>query len=214
MTIDVAIDLSQNHGPARNQGNRPTCLAFALSDMNGVHNGFQGFLSPDYVYANAAILMPGWRPGDGLTLDSSLAAVQSPGQPEEQHWAYSNDEPATPLIAPPLYDPMYAASFKKSMPDLNEIVSCVDRGEPVGLIMNLTREFFSPEDITGIIPFTDGALPSSSHAVLVVGYGIHMVTRELHFFIRNSWGDGWGVQGHAWVSSEYINAHATNTFGA
>ena len=36
MTVDVECDLRFRFGPARDQGSRPTCLAFAASDFEGV----------------------------------------------------------------------------------------------------------------------------------------------------------------------------------
>ena len=35
MTMIAEIDLRAVHGGIRDQGERPTCMAFALSDLNG-----------------------------------------------------------------------------------------------------------------------------------------------------------------------------------
>ncbi|WP_432710899.1 hypothetical protein [Pseudomonas syringae] len=33
------------------------------------------------------------------------------------------------------------------------------------------------------------------------------------FLIRNSWGEAWGNNGHAWIPAKYIAAYATCAFG-
>ena len=42
----------------------------------------------------------------------------------------------------------------------------------------------------------------SGHAVLGVGTGVIDTTRVM--LVRNSWGPDWGLQGHAWVSEDYL----------
>jgi hypothetical protein len=213
MTMNVTTDLRGGMQLIRHQGSRPTCLAFALSDLNSAHQDASYVLSVEYLYASAAIDMPGWRPGDGLTLSCGINAVASPGQPTEENLPYTMTEPPVPLKALPLYDPMYSCSIRRMSPSVNEIIATTNDGKPLGLIVNLTLTFYSPTQPGGIIEFQDSALPNRKHAVLAVGYGIGSDTTEPHVLIRNSWGAGWGLNGYGWLPQKYIEVHALDAFG-
>lgn len=214
MTMNVTVDLRGSMDEIRHQGSRPTCLAFALSELNRVYQKAPETLSADYLYSSAALAVPGWRPGDGLVLSSGLAAVGTPGQPSERQFPYSSTEPTVPLMLLPQYPPMYKASFIRIAPSVKEIVAFADGGKPLGLVVNLTLTFFDPSKPDGIVTFEDVALPGHRHAILSVGYGIDSTTQEPHVLIRNSWGERWGLNGYGWISQSYIEAHALDAFGA
>ncbi len=48
---------------ARNQGNRPTCLAFAVTDIN--RRFAPEDLGPEYFYQATVLRIAGWQLGDG-----------------------------------------------------------------------------------------------------------------------------------------------------
>jgi len=49
---------------------------------------------------------------------------------------------------------------------------------------NLNR--FNPFEIT-------------NHAVLLVGWGVDATTQEKYWIVKNSWGEGWGIDGYFWI---------------
>lgn len=79
MTIHEEIVLPERELTIRDQGSRPTCLAFVISDINARYG--PGLLSPEYVYRATAQMTPGWSPGKGLQVPIALAA-SAKGQPE------------------------------------------------------------------------------------------------------------------------------------
>ena len=97
MSITPTIDLRATHGRARQQGQRKTCLAFALSDLNGHRHSRPAQLSPEHLYREAAAHMPGWKPDGGLTLEAALRAVSAPGQALEAAVPYQDADPPLPL---------------------------------------------------------------------------------------------------------------------
>lgn len=207
------VDLRSGHGPIRDQQARPTCLAFSLSDLNGFQHKLPGMLSPEYLYREAARLTPGWMPHQGTWLDAALLAIDTPGQPEEANDPYQQDEPALPLVSA-AKAPLYSGAYKK----LPCAIATLDHallvaGHSVGLAINLTPEFLTPDPGHAVIAFSPAFLPGSGHAVLVVGKGEHSVNGETHYLIRNSWGPSWGADGHAWLSQRYIDTHALRIFG-
>jgi hypothetical protein len=209
--IVPTIDLRSKHGAIRDQGKRPTCLAFALSELNRVHAGAPADLSPEYLYMEAARQMAGWRPGEGLNIDSGLQAVGTPGQPEEASCPYQPAEPPLPLAAASSHHPMYGSRLKRLRNDLQIVTATITAGSSVGLVVQLTQEFFDPRD--GTVEFSSAVIPWQSHAVVGVGLGNDTATGEAHVLIRNSWGPTWGTDGHAWLPARYVDKHTVCVMG-
>lgn len=213
MTILASIDLRSLHGVARDQGGRPTCLAFALSDLNGHRHQQPALLSAEYLYRQAAGLMPGWKPGDGLDISSALVAVSAPGQALEASAPYVVDEPTIPLTANPHCTPLFRGSYTRQVPLMSTIESALAADRSIGLVLRLTMDFFSLPSDSPRVPFSPLTMPGQSHAVVAVGMGYDVQTNERHVLIRNSWGTSWGDHGHAWLPEQYIISHTLCAFG-
>lgn len=194
--------------PARPQGRRPTCLAFALSDLNRPEAPAD--LSPEFLYRAAAILSPAWVPGGGVTFDAMQEASRS-GQPEEVAFPYCIGEPSHPISPLPLGLKHYGKVLQRVSADPTDIACLITAGQPIGLGVRVTREFFKPEG--GVIPFSDQVMAGLLHAVVAIGVGHEEGSSAPWFYVRNSWGPQWGVDGHAWVSGAYVSAHAECAFG-
>lgn len=66
MPVQAAVDLSNSLGPARCQGQRSTCMAFAMSDLNRAASGAPEVLSAEFLYRAAGALTR-LEPWAGLT---------------------------------------------------------------------------------------------------------------------------------------------------
>lgn len=194
--------------PARPQGRRPTCLAFALSDLNRPRAPAD--LSPEFLYRAAAILNPAWVPGSGVTFDAMREASRG-GQPEEVEFPYCTDEPSHPISPLPSGLKHYGQLLQRVSADPTDIACLITAGQPIGLGLRVTREFFKPQD--GVVPFSDQVMAGLLHAVVAIGVGHEEGSSAPWFYVRNSWGPQWGVDGHAWVSGTYVSAHAECAFG-
>jgi hypothetical protein len=90
--IVVSVDLRPSFGPVRNQGPRPTCMAFAASDTHaGLRSGWTP-LSCEFAFYHAQ-RRAGRPPNKGALLSAMLDALREDGQPAEMGWPYL---PATP----------------------------------------------------------------------------------------------------------------------
>lgn len=194
--------------PARPQGRRPTCLAFALSDLNRPRAPAD--LSPEFLYRAAAILSPAWAPGGGVTFDAMQEASRS-GQPEEVAFPYCSEEPSLPVAPLPLGLKHYGGLLQLVSRDPTDIVSLIADGQPVGLGLRVTRGFFKPKG--DVVSFSDEVMAGLLHAVVAIGVGHEEGCSAPWFYVRNSWGPQWGANGHAWVSGAYVSAHAECAFG-
>lgn len=208
--IQVDIDKSEILGRARQQGMRPTCLAFAASDLNAFSHS-TGQLSVEYVCHHSAKLAVDWEPSQGFTTAAVLDAIANPGQPAEDSYPYLVDEHDAPLRPPVgVAGPLYTSIKRSRHLTYADVLKHVQAGEAVGVVMAVTESLYYPKD--GVIAFDPLVIPDLYHALVVVGVGTHTLLGEKHLLIRNSWGVDWGIRGHAWVSERHVALHLIEGF--
>ena len=201
MNIVVDKDLRGNFGPARDQDPRPTCMAFAASDAHaGARAGWQP-LSVEWAYYYA-LKRDGGVAHDGVTMGGMLAALRFDGQPEEEAWPYIA-ELFTDLTAwvPPKANPVFRRESTPLAATIETLIARIDADEPVLFTMSVSPAFFRP-DSDGVVASTEALQPSRVHALVAVGQGHRIGDRFL--LVRNSWGEAWGLGGHAWVETSYL----------
>lgn len=207
--ITTIVDHSNHYRSARNQGVRPTCLAFAVSDINAFHHNSEE-LSIDYLCHHAAKDTPGWA-GEGFALDVMFSAVSNEGQPFEHLYPYCLDDSLTPLIIPPTgLNPIFKADVKSEAYTFDEIINKIDNGKTVGIAIAVTPSLYQPRD--GVVAHDVNALVDTYHALIATGYGVNRSTTEKYIKVRNSWGSGWGLEGYAWLPQSLVDLHLMGTF--
>jgi hypothetical protein len=206
---DVTCDLRARFGPVRDQGARPTCLAFATSDAHaGLRNPWEE-LSAEFIFYHAQ-RRAGRAPDTGASLPHLLTALRADGQPIEAAWPYLTALPAKDEDYGP---PSKAAVFRRAGDHLtggvDEIIAALDAGRPMLVLMMLSDAFYMPNP-AGVVTPDPGEAPDPlrCHAVLAVGHG-RVSGTEPAILIRNSWGAGWGVAGHAWLPASYLAPRLT-----
>ncbi len=209
--ITVQKDLRSELGAARNQGPRPTCLAFAASDAHAALRPGWSPLSCEFAFYHAQ-RRGGRSPDSGATVPDMLAALRYDGQPEENGWPYL---PATPTDVtawqpPAASGPLFGRAGAAHSCVLDALVGELDHGRPVILLLVLSRSFYAPTADAVVRPAPGEAPePARRHAVLAVAHG--SVDGDRAILVRNSWGLGWGAAGHAWLTETFI---APRLFGA
>lgn len=209
--INEVYNFSQKFGLARDQGARPTCLAFSVSDMNMFANALSASLSVEYLCYHAAHNMTAWKIEQPFTCSAVMNAAREPGQPSEVSYPYDSNDQGKPLITPPLFEELKKVDCRYGKGNVEEIVDAIVAGNPIIIIISLTEGFMRPKD--GIV--FDEQEPENVypglHAVLVVGSGEMVNSDEQYFYIRNSWGREWGENGHSWISNTYLRRHLVGT---
>ncbi len=209
--MQTEIDLSSKIGAARDQGLRPTCLAFAATGAHEILHGRTGPLCPEWLYYHA-VQRAGDPPDAGSRLKPTAQSLKDDGQPEECDWPYcATIDPAK--WHPPGQPTWLAhADGDKERFDFEALLNDLVNGVPTVLAMRIDNTFntWTVDDGCALLehappPYSD----ASTHAVLAVGYGEHEATAYLK--IRNSWDVDWGVDGHAWISESYVTLR---TYGA
>lgn len=189
----------------RDQGRRPTCIAFATSDLHAaVRDSTFSPLSVEYLFYHACKLVAPFNPHVGVTLDQVLTAVEADGQPEEVHWPYLVQLPgdlstySPPSISAPIY--RHAGQVVSNAP-VDGIADELDNNRPSMLVFRSTLQFVLAAGGSPVAwSSTDQSL--TPHAVLAVGLGDNQAKRVVR--VRNSWGAGWADSGYAWLTEEYI----------
>ncbi len=202
MGVTIDCDLRSMFGSVRDQGMRPTCMAFAASDAHAaVRPGWEP-LSCEFAYFHA-LKRDGGAPSDGATIGGMLTAIKEDGQPPDQVWPYLATVP-TDIASwkpPSKAEPRYRRASARGRTSVVEVLQLLDKGVPVILTMNLSDAFYRP-NADGLITSTEPPDPKRRHAVVAVGHGKNGIRRLV--LIRNSWGPLWGIDGHAWLSEDYL----------
>jgi Papain family cysteine protease len=204
MAVEVYHDLRNLFGPARDQGARPTCLAFAASDAHAALRVGWEPLSCEFAFYHAQ-RRANRSPAQGTTLPAILDALRHDGQPHESGWPYLASLPAdlSAWRPPPGLGQLFNRAGRSGRGTVEEIVAGLDGGRPVIVLMQISMSFFiaGPDGI--VDPAADERPdPAQRHAVVAVGHGLWNGERVI--LVRNSWGEAWGQSGHAWLTEAFL----------
>jgi hypothetical protein len=202
--VSIVKDLRKKFGGARDQNDRPTCLAFAASDCHSFALGNKDFLSVEYVYFKAIKHDPNRNAHSGTKLLPMSKALESDGQPIETDWPYLVSLPAdlAKWLPPKKVGKVYCRKLSKLKATADDVCGHLDSDRPALLVIAISERFHqSPAD--AIIRFDKKDRDTGLHAVVAVGHAKSATGRLI--LIRNSWGDAWCDKGHAWLEEEYLD---------
>jgi hypothetical protein len=200
--ISVRHDLRVRFGRPRDQGSRATCVAFAVSDSHAATRGAPWTpLSCEYLFYHAK-QRDGTSVNEGTTVPAVQAALREDGQPIETGWAYLRVLPANigHWRPPAAIGPVHRHPSQRREHSFQRVWEAIESGTPPVICMTISAAFFGP-DREGVVDASEPEEPQLRHAVVAVGTGQRGTLR--HVLVRNSWGESWGLSGHAWLSERY-----------
>jgi Papain family cysteine protease len=203
MSIRISVDLRGRFGAARNQGSRPTCMAFAASDTHSFAQGMVKYLSAEYAHYSAARRRKPLDPNRGVPMGLMIDAIREDGQPPEEMWPYLAAIPSPVSAWTPQKNcaPIFRHPMVTRPTDVSTIFSALNAGQPTLFAARITEQFYLPTT-DYIIKTIPGDRDTGNHALIAVGHGT--IRAGAVVLVRNSWGEDWADCGHAWVTQDYL----------
>ena len=170
-SIAVRHDHRGRFGPARDQGTRPTCLAFAMSDAHAAAIEPWNPLSCEYLFFHAKrrVNKP---PHTGATVPAIREAVELDGQPAESGWPYLKTVPADlkKWLPPAKVGQLFRRSTDLVGMGFDDAWNAVATGKPALIGMSLSDGFFVPSK-AGVVDSGEPVDPTRRHAVVAAAAG-------------------------------------------
>lgn len=202
----ASADLRTNLPPVRDQGQRGTCVAFAVTAAHELSRASGAAvaedLSEEALFWGCKISDGNWD--SGTRLSSAATAISAIGQPLEAVWPYAARQ-ATGIRYDPPTTPSadwHKSGLRPSGTDRVSIQAELTADRAVVLGLTVFDTMFRPTAAGMIEAPPAGSPPRGRHAVLAVGYD-----NLRGVLIRNSWGSTWALSGYAWLNHEYTDRH-------
>src|SRR4051812_4052038 len=131
MSVDILVDLRDRFSAPRNQGARPTCMAFAASDTHSFARGTTDYLSAEYAHYSATRRRHPLDPNRGVPMKLMIDAVREDGQPPEEVWHYlaTIPSPISNWAPPKPCEPIFKHAMLLGASDVSTILHALNAGQ-------------------------------------------------------------------------------------
>ena len=196
--------------PVRDQGQRGTCVAFAVTAAHEVTRAAGTAVSEDLseeaLFWGCKLIDGNWN--SGTSFGSAAAAIGATGQPLEAVWPYNPRRALGTQYDPPVKptSDWHKSGLERASADLGSVRTAIDAGRPVVLGLTVFDTLFVPTVAGRINAPATGNPARGRHAVVAVGHDADAV------LIRNSWGTTWALGGYGWLSNDYAEHHVSEAW--
>lgn len=197
-------DFRSDQTPVRQQGDRPTCVAFAVSAAHEWRAADSAIRSAEDALwaAHQVNEIPGL---EATTVAWALQGMKDHGHAIEAAWPYGQPRWSTgrPEAATNADNRRRLTAWSEITPLTFETVERELRIErPVVLTLRVVLSAWHYGG--GVVDAGPGETTPGNHAVLAVG----TVDAGRQVIVKNSWGADWGDQGYGYVTERYLNSYA------
>jgi Papain family cysteine protease len=187
--------------PIRNQGDRSTCVAFAVSAAHEWMAGEARFHSPeDALWAGHQVQhVPG---REETSVAAALQGLATHAHATEAAWPYGN--PAYPADRPEnACDPANQGTLPTwhALPSISIQAIAHELERPVAVLLTVKFVWRAWRVPGGEIDADAEEKTPANHAILAVG----VQEQPERIIIKNSWGERWGIDGYGFMTERYLN---------
>lgn len=203
--------------PVSNQLSLSSCVANATCDALEILLGLEHSviqLSRLFIYWNARVYNNDTDKDEGTFIANAFDSLQLLGVCPESDWPYDTRMVYTqPNIScyKTANDNQITSYYRIDSygnERLDDIEAAIRADHPVVFATAVNQSFinYGGGGGGGGTVWDAPATSAGNHAMIVTG-----VKRDpgLQFYIRNSWGTGWGDNGHCWMSADYLMSSKT-----
>jgi C1A family cysteine protease len=209
-SLPPQVDLRGNCPGIYDQGQLGSCTANAIGaafEFDQKKQGLADFMpSRLFIYFNERIIEGTVDSDSGAMIRDGMKTLNKLGVCPEDAWLYNiakfRDKPSDKCYSDAAKH--QALVYRSVLQDLHQLQGCMASGYPVVFGFSV-YESFESQDVarTGIVPLPkQGEKQLGGHAVLAVGYD----DADQTFWVRNSWGTGWGQSGYCKMPYAYLTS--------
>ncbi|MGI8950829.1 MAG: C1 family peptidase [Chitinophagaceae bacterium] len=216
--LPAKIDLRNQCPPVYDQGQLGSCTANAIGgafefELMKAAKGNVFMPSRLFIYYNERVIEHTVKSDSGAQIRDGIKSVNKQGVCPENLWSYQIKKFSSKPPQSSYKDAMkhQVLSYWRVPRTLSQMKGCLADGYPF-VIGFTVYESFESEQVakTGKVNMpAKNEAQIGGHAVLVVGYD----ENAKRFFVRNSWGTGWGLKGYFTMPYDYLlNANLSDDF--
>lgn len=197
------MDYRPLQSPIRNQQDRSTCVAFAVSAAH------EWDAADDVVRSVEDVMWAGHQVGgipgrEEISVQWALEGLNAYRHATEEAWPYCDPHwtQGRPTPARNPTNQLITPRWRRLDPcDFDDIVTRLGDARPV----ILTIQFVPAAWLLGggTVDALPGKRVRGGHAVLVVG----VVTGPGTLIVKNSWGPQWGADGYGFITRRYVESY-------
>ncbi len=206
------VDLRKLCPDVYDQGHLGSCTANAIAAAFDFDRHKEGdpFMAPSrlFIYYNERDMEGTVATDAGANIRDGIKSLKSIGAAPESEWPYDiakfAEKPSAKCYADA--EKNQALAYQRIVTPHNDqtsdMLACLREGYPFVAGIEIYESFESDAvRSTGVVPMPQHSEKVlGGHAVLVIGY--KLATRQ--FICRNSWGTGWGDDGHFYLPFDYL----------
>lgn len=207
--LPTSVDLRSACPPVYNQGELGSCTANAIAaaiEFDRMKQHLSPLFTPSrlFIYYNERAMEGQINIDSGAQIRDGIKSVGAQGVCPEVEWPYDISKFENQPSANCYQDALQhrAIVYQRLASELNQVKGCLASGSPFVFGMTVYDSFESQQAAqSGHVSMpapTEKVL--GGHAVLAVGYD----DSQQWFIVRNSWGDGWGMQGYFTLPYAYM----------
>lgn len=202
LVVIADADLSDRLLEIGDQGNQPSCAAWAVTYAKGMMWGKR--FSPAYIYNLRDLYQRTCDEDKGMAVGNAMRLAKD-GCALWNEFLYDDQDPCTLPTLTTQYKTKEATILfgRQGDADLDELKSWLDSGFPIITTIPLFMDYYACRcgyAMNG--PKHWYSNPHSWHVVLIVGYD------NLGFKFANSQGTDWACEGYGWITENFMQEYA------